>query len=121
MADFVPAILDTKEFCFQRVPTFRPHFPGNVAVGKFHTDGDYNHEDGEGNFWVPFTSAWGTNSAWIETELGNADYQPWKLTPGQVLKFAAVHWRHGNKVNDTGQCKESPTADRGERVFLLLG
>ncbi|MGB3441060.1 MAG: hypothetical protein WBA97_20105 [Actinophytocola sp.] len=107
VADFVPSILGTKEFCFQRVPTFRLHFPGNVAVGEFHTDGDYNHEDGEVNFWVPFTNAWGTNSVWIETALGNSDYQPWKLAPGQVLKFDAVHWSHGNKVNDTGATRVS--------------
>jgi hypothetical protein len=107
VADFVPTILGTEDFCFQRVPTFRLHFPGNIAVGEFHTDGDYNHEAGEVNFWVPFTAAWDTNSVWIETELGNSDYQPWELSPGQALVFDAVHWRHGNKVNDTGSTRVS--------------
>lgn len=107
VADFIPQVLGTKEFCFQRVPTFRVHFPGNVAVGSFHTDGDYNHEAGEVNFWVPFTRAWGTNSVWIETELGNSDFQPQELAPGQVLTFDAVHWNHGNKVNDTGATRVS--------------
>ena len=39
VASFAPEVLGTTEFCFQRVPTFRVHFPGNVAVGSFHTDG----------------------------------------------------------------------------------
>ncbi|NKE61636.1 streptomycin biosynthesis protein StrG [Lentzea sp. PSKA42] len=107
VAAFVPEVLGTKEFCFQRVPTFRIHFPGNVAVGEFHTDGDYNHAAGEVNFWVPFTRCWGTNSVWIETELGNGDHRPWELEPGQLLKFDAVHWNHGNKVNDTGSTRVS--------------
>lgn len=104
---FVPEVLDTKDFCFQRVPTLRVHLPGNVAVGEFHTDGDYNHSAGEINFWVPFTRAWGTNSVWIEQELGGTDYRPAELVPGQVLKFDAVHWSHGNKINDTGSTRVS--------------
>jgi hypothetical protein len=104
---FVPEVLGTKDFCFQRVPTFRVHFPGNVAVGEFHTDGDYNHGAGEINFWVPFTPTWGTNTVWVEQELGRGDYRPVELTPGQVLVFDSVHWRHGNKLNDTSSTRVS--------------
>src|SRR3954454_22182362 len=50
VATFVPTVLGTKDFCFQRSPTFRVHLPGNVGVGEFHTDGDYNHRTGEVNF-----------------------------------------------------------------------
>lgn len=107
VAAFVPNVLGTSEFCFQRVPTFRVHFPGNVAVGEFHTDGDYNHRPGEINFWVPFTRAWGSNSVWIEQELGSADYQPMELEPGELLVFDAVQWRHGNKVNTSGATRVS--------------
>lgn len=95
-------------FCFQRVPTFRVHLPGNVAVGEFHTDGDYNHPVGERNFWVPLTKAWGTNTVWIETSLGRGDCQPIpQLSPGQFLSFDAVRWRHGNAPNDTGATRVS--------------
>jgi hypothetical protein len=107
VASFVPDVLGTKEFCFQRVPTFRVHFPGNIAVGEFHTDGNYNHRAGEINFWVPFTKAWGSNTVWIEHELGSADYRPMELGPGEVLVFDAVHWHHGNKVNETGSTRVS--------------
>lgn len=107
VASFVPKILGTEEFCFQRVPTFRVHFPGNVAVGSFHTDGDYNHGEGEINFWCPFTPAWGSNSVWVERELGSKDYQAMALNPGQVLVFDSVNWHHGNKVNETGSTRVS--------------
>jgi hypothetical protein len=107
VASFVPDALGTNEFCFQRVPTFRVHFPGNVAVGDFHTDGDYNHGDGEINFWVPFTSAWGTNSVWIESDLGSEDYQAMELKPGEALIFDSVNWSHGNKINETGSTRVS--------------
>lgn len=107
VASFVPEILGTTDFCFQRVPTFRVHFPGNVAVGEFHTDGDYNHSDGEVNFWVPFTPTWGSNAVWVEDELGSKDYHPFTLNPGQLLVFDAVNWSHGNKVNETGHTRVS--------------
>ncbi|MBT2895947.1 streptomycin biosynthesis protein StrG [Streptomyces sp. McG3] len=104
---FAPEVLGTDEYCFQRVPTFRIHFPGNVAVGEFHTDGDYNHRDGEVNFWLPLTRAWGTNSVWVEQEKGANDYAPAELDVGQVLVFDAVNWHHGNKVNETGSTRVS--------------
>jgi hypothetical protein len=107
VGEFVPTVLGTDEFCFQRVPTFRVHFPGNVAVGNFHTDGDYNHRAGEVNFWVPCTSAWGSNSVWVEDELGSARYAPMALAPGEALVFDAVHWSHGNQVNDTDSTRVS--------------
>ena len=105
--DVVSAIIG-EPFCFQRVPTFRVHLPGNVAVGEFHTDGDYNHPVGERNFWIPLTKAWGTNTVWIETSPGRDDCQPIpRLFPGQFLTFDAVQWRHGNVANDTGATRVS--------------
>lgn len=94
--------------CFQRVPTFRVHLPGNVAVGEFHTDGDYNHAEGEVNFWVPLTKASDTNTVWIERSLGSHDYAPAPpLGPGEVLVFDAVRWSHGNVANQTGATRAS--------------
>jgi len=40
----VPTSLDVKDFCSQRVPTLRLHFPGNITVGESHADGDYNRK-----------------------------------------------------------------------------
>lgn len=104
----VAAEIVGEPFCFQRVPTFRIHLPSNVAVGEFHTDGDYNHPVGELNFWVPLTKAWDSNTIWIETALGKGDCEPVPgLEPGQFLTFDAVRWRHGNVANDTGATRVS--------------
>jgi len=40
---------------YQRVPTFRVHLPGNLAVGEFHTDAQYHHPEDEVSFWLPLT------------------------------------------------------------------
>jgi hypothetical protein len=107
VAHFVPSMLGTPEFCFQRISTLRVHLPWNVAVGEFHTDGQYNHTSGELNFWMPFTAAWGTNTVWIEEVPGERDYRPVELLPGEVLMFDAVNWSHGNVANDTGSTRIS--------------
>lgn len=96
-----------ERFCYQQVPTFRVHLPGNVAVGEFHTDGDYNHSPGEVNFWVPFTEVFGSNSVYIESELGSGEYRSFALGYGEILTFDAVQWEHGNKLNITGQTRVS--------------
>jgi len=106
IAEFVSQFF-AESFCFQKVPTFRTQLPGNVAVGEFHTDRDYNHPDGEVNFWLPLTPAWGTNSIWIEKNIGSSDCQPFTVFPGQVLVFDAVNFRHGNVRNDTGATRVS--------------
>jgi hypothetical protein len=101
------ASLYTEEFCYQRVPTFRVQLTNNVAVGEFHVDADYNHPDGERNYWLPLTACWGNNSLWIERHQGRGDYEAVTLRPGEFLEFDAVHLRHGNKVNDTGFARAS--------------
>lgn len=106
--DEVAAPIIGEPFCFQRTPTFRVHLPGNVAVGEFHRDADYNHPEGEVNFWVPFTEAWDTNTVWIESTLGSGDHVPAPpLLPGRFLVFDAVRWSHGNVANDTGATRVS--------------
>lgn len=106
--DDVASRIIGEPFCFQRVPTFRVHLPSNVAVGEFHTDGDYDHPQGELNFWIPLTEAWETNTVWIETSLGEGDCTPIpRLSPGQFLTFDAVRWRHGNVPNETGATRVS--------------
>jgi len=94
-------------FCYQVVPTFRVHLPGNVAVGEFHTDEDYNHSPGEINYWVPFTPAFGTNSVFIESSQGSGEFSPIEANYGDIVTFDAVRWQHGNKLNTTGQTRVS--------------
>lgn len=92
---------------YQAVPTFRIHLPGNVAVGQFHRDADYNHQQGETNFWLPVTEAFDTNSLWVESEPGRGDFSAVRLGPGEVYVFDGVNLFHGNMVNRTGVTRVS--------------
>lgn len=91
----------------QRVPTFRVHLPGNVGVGEFHADGQYNHPDGEINFLLPLTDCRETASIWIESAVGTADYRPANLHYGEVFVFDGRNLRHGNLPNETGKTRVS--------------
>jgi hypothetical protein len=102
IAEFATTLIGTRQLCYQQVPTFRIHLPGNVAVGEFHRDAEYHHQDGEVNFWLPLTCAWGTNSIWVETAPDSGRYHPVEAKPGEVYVFDGVHLRHGNKLNRTG-------------------
>jgi hypothetical protein len=96
-----------EDLVYQRIPTFRVHLPGNIAVGEFHRDRDYSHGDGEINFWLPVTRAWDTNAVWIESEEGAANFEPHTVEVGQVLVFDGVNLAHGNKTNETGKTRVS--------------
>jgi hypothetical protein len=96
-----------EDVVYQRIPTFRVHLPDNVAVGEFHRDRDYAHGEGEINFWLPVTHAWGTNAVWIESLEGAEDFQPYEVSVGQVLVFDSVNLAHGNKLNTTGKTRVS--------------
>ncbi len=87
---------------YQRVPTLRIHLPGNVAVGEFHCDADYGHQEKEVNFWSPLTMAKGTSTIWVESLPGKQDYYPVDMEPGWLLMFNGVRLRHGNVLNQTG-------------------
>ena len=94
-------------FIYQKVPTFRISLPGNVAVGEFHTDGDYSHQEGEVNFWLPVTNAGGSNSVYVETYPGSKIMEPASLILGEVMVFDAVRSRHGNHINTTDRTRVS--------------
>jgi ectoine hydroxylase-related dioxygenase (phytanoyl-CoA dioxygenase family) len=107
VAHMIQQLYGDIEVYHQAVPTFRVQFPNNLGVAEMHTDGEYRHQDGELNFWVPLTPVWGSNTIWIERTRGSYRYQPWTLKPGQVLIFDSVNWRHGNIRNSTGRTRIS--------------
>lgn len=90
-----------EDLVVQRVPTFRVHRPGAVAVSTFHKDSDFNHQPATVNHWLPLTRAFSTNSMWIESAPGAGDFAPVEVVPGEVLRFDAVNYQHGNYANDT--------------------
>lgn len=90
---------------FQTIPTFRLHFPGNIAVGEFHRDRDYRDVQWakkvkEMNFFLPFTSAFGTNTIWVESEEDKEDFSPIEVEYGQVVMWDGSNLLHGNKTNE---------------------
>jgi hypothetical protein len=91
-------------FYFQAIPTFRVHLPDSVAVGEWHSDGDYGHSAGELNFWLPLTGAFQTNSIYIEDQSWP---RPICAYPGDVIVFDAVAREHGNHINQEGRSRVS--------------
>lgn len=88
------------ELLYQRVPTFRIHLPGNLAVGAWHRDTEYGHNPAELNYWVPVTDA--RESSTIHFEKTG----PVNLGYGQILVFHG-DLLHGNLVNQTGKTRVS--------------
>ena len=92
---------------YQAKPTFRIHYPGNLAVGEWHKDSQYNHQREEMNWWLPFTPAFDENTIWIESAEDKGDYKPYNLNVGDALVFPGGVLRHGNKINSTGVSRVS--------------
>ena len=93
-----------EEIVFQKIPTFRIHFPGNIAVGEYHRDRDYRDSDWakdvkEKNFFLPITDAFDTNTIWVESEEGKEDFQPMIKEYGQFVMWDGLNLKHGNKTN----------------------
>jgi hypothetical protein len=95
------SVIFGKDFLFQRYPTFRIHYPENIAVFEFHKDKDYNHNEKEINFYLPITQAFDTNTFWIESEENKGDYSPVEANYGDLVKFDGANLKHGNKINKT--------------------
>ena len=86
---------------YQKIPTFRTQLVNNLGVFEFHRDRDYAHNEEERNFFLPFTNAYSTNTIWVESEEGKADYSPMNVLYGEVVKWNGNTLMHGNKQNST--------------------
>ena len=92
---------------YQKIPTFRVHLPGNLGVGSYHRDRDFNHGREEINFIVACTRMYDTNTVWIESEEGKEDFKPITLDVGGMVEFDGANLLHGNKTNTTDQTRVS--------------
>ena len=93
-----------EEVVYQKIPTFRLHFPGNIAVGEYHRDRNYRDPEWakrvkESNFFLPLTDAYDSNTIWLESEEGKEDFSPMNAEYGQVVKWDGSNLLHGNKLN----------------------
>lgn len=89
---------------YQRIPTFRVHLPGNIAVGEWHKDRFYRNQDwakqvNEVNYYLPFTDTNKYNTFWVESEEDKADYKPALVNYGEILEWDGANLMHGNVVN----------------------
>ena len=101
-----------EEIVYQKIPTFRVHLPGNIAVGEFHKDKYYRdvkwaEKVKETNYYIPLTNAYGTNTIWAETEEDKGDYIPFESDYGECIEWNASNLSHGNKDNITSNTRVS--------------
>ena len=110
---------------YQTKPSHRILFADVPGQSRFHRDADYGHDPAEVNYWVTLTPAYDTNTIWIESEAGKADYRPVEAGPGQYVRFRGSTLAHGAKNNSTGKSRvsfdfrvipadQAPSAYRGE-------
>jgi len=97
---------------YQKIPTFRVHLPGNIAVGEFHKDKFYRNIEWankvkETNYYLPLTKAYDTNTIWVESEEDKADFKPIETTYGNCVEWDASNLMHGNKDNITNDTRVS--------------
>lgn len=98
---FIAPYYGLNSVIFQKKPTFRVHEVGNVGVGAWHRDREYNHDSNEVNLWIPFTPAYDTNTIWTESEEGKEDFRPMNISYGEILVFNGADLLHGNYTNTT--------------------
>jgi hypothetical protein len=101
-----------EEIVYQKIPTFRLHFPGNIAVGEYHKDKwyrdkDWHEEVCELNYYLPFTKAYGTNTIWVESEEDKGDYKAMDVEYGECIQWNGANLTHGNKQNLTNTTRVS--------------
>lgn len=92
---------------YQKIPTFRIQIPNNVGVGEWHKDKQYNHNQSEVNFFLPFTPAYDTNTIWVESEEDKGDFAPIYSEYGEFVQWMGIHLTHGNKINQTNASRVS--------------
>lgn len=93
-----------EDIVYQKIPTFKTHFPGNLAVGEFHRDRNYRDVEWakkvqEINFFLPLTKAFGTYTIWVESEEGIEDFQTIEAEYGEVEMWDVSNLLYGIKLN----------------------
>jgi hypothetical protein len=94
---------------YQFPPSLRiyPSLNKERELGRMHSDDEYGHQDGEINFWMPLTKAYGNNTLWAETGPGLGNFHPFELEYGQIQRFNGTYCRHKTLPNDTGKTRIS--------------
>ena len=101
-----------EQIVYQKVPTFRVHLAGNLAVGEYHKDKFYREKEwaelvNEMNYYLPFTNTNENNTIWAESEEDKRDFSPMLLKYGECMEWDGSNLMHGNKVNDSDKTRVS--------------
>ena len=99
-----------EEIVYQRIPTFRVHLSGNIAVGEYHKDKFYRKKEWaeqvkETNYYLPFTDTNESNTIWSESEEDKKDFSPMLLKYGECMEWDGSNLMHGNKINDSDETR----------------
>jgi hypothetical protein len=88
-------------------PKMRVHLAGTPTVSKWHRDVTVTMRPELITVWLPFTSAFGSNTLWVESGYGTADHRPIDVAYGQALIFDGGYLEHGTVANCTAKSRVS--------------
>jgi len=100
----------SEDFLYQKIPTFRVQLPGNVAVGEFHKDSKYGHQNGAMNLFIPFTKLNKNNTVLVESSPDSDKYFPLLCEYGELFIWDGVNTKHGNTSNSSDVTRVSVDA-----------
>ena len=115
------AIDESREitFYYQRPPTIRLQPGPSWAKVKPHNDAEYGHQNGELNFWIPFTDRTLNGvDLWCESKFQANDYKPIEAAPGQVISFHGSSCRHFVNTNSSPYTRVSMDFRIGVQGFF---
>ena len=93
LAPHVSKVMGCRRVVYQSFPCVRVLRPGEFSI-RPHCDAQYQLPDGNVNVYLPLTSIWDTNSLYLESQPGLADYHPLRLDYGQLSTFHGVYCTH---------------------------
>ncbi|RUL79006.1 StrG-like protein [Dyella choica] len=92
---------------YQPSPAARVNFHGSKSILRFHVDSEYGQRAELVNLWLPVTAVAGSNSMYLESEVGRGDYAPLQMAYGQACIFRGGELMHGTMDNDSGSTRIS--------------
>ena len=91
------------DFYYQVIPTFRIGLPGNMFVGEYHRDSDYNHQDYEVNFNLCIYGYLSVSSLNVEKEHGSNEFVKIECPYGRIFSFDHITYLHGSDINKSNE------------------
>ncbi|WP_413678899.1 hypothetical protein [Prochlorococcus sp. MIT 0916] len=86
-------------FYYQKIPTLRVGLPGNIFVGSFHKDSDFNHQSYEVNFNLGLAN-YRSGEFHVEEKPNSNKFKHLDCPYGEILSFDHINCEHGSKPNN---------------------